>query len=417
MFTDANIVYNLDTILQVVTQVAWVLFIIYAVIFFIRSIRRYGPKLTIIRMLSFRVLGPLLLALTITVISAAIVFVPPQYVGVVVSLVSPGGVRPQPLPGGFHLIVPFLEQVQKYPIYWQTYTMSNKPTEGEKYGDDSIRARTSDGQEVRLDASLIFQINSNQAVQIHIDWQDRYVEELLRPRTRGLIRDSVAKFTVDEVNSVERTNLELELDRELRNILEDHGFLLDTFVLRNITFSDQYAHSVEQKQVQEQGQTASLYKAEQIRRIAGGEADAVVIKAEAEASKVRIKAQAQADARVIQAEAEARAHVIEAEARAEGLRLVNEALQLNPDNLLTYQYINRLSPNIKALLLPNNAPFVLPLPGSLLTEPSPQEAEISQPENILLQQESFSPPLAQPSIVATPSVTTTKRLTGTVINP
>lgn len=359
MFTDANIVYNLDTILQVVTQVAWVLFIIYAVIFFIRSIRRYGPKLTIIRMLSFRVLGPLLLALTITVISAAIVFVPPQYVGVVVSLVSPGGVRPQPLPGGFHLIVPFLEQVQKYPIYWQTYTMSNKPTEGEKYGDDSIRARTSDGQEVRLDASLIFQINSNQAVQIHIDWQDRYVNDFVRPMVRGVVRTQVSQFTVEEVNSSSRRDLEAALARILQEEFTIKGLTLDQFLLRDVTFTPQYATSIEDKQVALEGQTQKLYEAEQIRRLARGEADAIEIKAQAEANAIEIKAQAQARA----------------------LRLIGESLAENPD-LVTYHYVDRLSPNMKAMLVPNNNPLILPLPPSLLDDTTPLTSTLTPTDTI-----------------------------------
>ena len=43
------------------------------------------------------------------------------------------------------------------------------------------------------------------------------------------------------------------------------------------------------------------------------------------------------------------------------MQLIGEALQKNP-NLLTYEYINKLSPNIRVMLVPNNAPFLLPLP-------------------------------------------------------
>lgn len=94
-----------------------------------------------------------------------------------------------------------LEDMAIYPIYWQTYTMSSSLTEGDTLGDDSIRARTSDGQEVRLDTSVIFRINTDQAVLVHIDWQARYIQDFIRPIVRGVVRTQVSQFTVKEVNS------------------------------------------------------------------------------------------------------------------------------------------------------------------------------------------------------------------------
>ena len=149
--------------------------------------------------------------------------------GVVITAVSQGGVRPQPLRGGLKWIIPILEEVQVYPIHWQTYTMSGKPAEGEKAGDDSIRARTKDGQEVRLDSSIIFRLDVNQVVRVHIDWQDRYVEEFIRPLMRGILRSEVSQFTVDEVNSSARKDLEATLDRILKEELLDKGIILDRF--------------------------------------------------------------------------------------------------------------------------------------------------------------------------------------------
>jgi regulator of protease activity HflC (stomatin/prohibitin superfamily) len=74
-----------------------------------------------------------------------------------------------------------------------------------------------------------------------------------------------------------------------------------------------------------------------------------------------IAAQGQGQAWVIQAQAEAEARVIQAKAEAEALALIAQVLAENPD-LLTYQYINKLSPNVQVMLLPNNAPFLFPLP-------------------------------------------------------
>jgi regulator of protease activity HflC (stomatin/prohibitin superfamily) len=118
------------------------------------------------------------------------------------------------------------------------------------------------------------------------------------------------------------------------------------FVLRNITFSSEYAASVEQKQIaDQQAQQAKL----------------VVEQKKQEAEQARQVAQGQADAAVIAAKGAADARLIQAEAEAKALETINAALKDNPQ-LLTYQYINKLAPTIQTLLLPSNAPFVFPLP-------------------------------------------------------
>lgn len=319
---------EIDYILAFIGLIAAILFTIYAIAFFSYTWREYGWKIAFVRLVSFRVVIPLLLAIGINLLSQALVFVRPQQVAVVVSFLSDGGVRPKPLYGGLHLIVPFLEQAQIYPLYWQTYTMSSKFSEGNKSGNDSIRARTSDGQEVLIDCSVIFRIDADQVVLVHIDWQNRYINELVRPLTRGFVRTQVSQFTVQEVNSSSRRDLENTLDRMIREELTSKGFVLDQFLLRDVTFSKEYGDSIERKQVAQEDQVRADYQAEQIRRLAKGRADAILI---------------------------------EAQAQADALDLIGEALSLNRD-LLTYRYIDKLSSNIRVMLVPSNSPLILPLP-------------------------------------------------------
>ena len=325
---DGNII-TLDTLLAAIAMIASWLLIIYVVVTFAATVRHHGLQPAIMRLFSFRVLVPLLLVIGLHLLSAALVFVLPQQTAVIVSVVSAGGVGPEPMRAGLHWIFPFLESEVYYPIYWQTYTMSGKPTEGAQLGDDSIRARTSDGQEVRLDCSLIFRIDPDQVVAVHIDWQNRYIEDLIRPVVRSLVRTQVSQFTVREVNSSARRNLEVTLDRILREGFGAKGFILDQFLLRDITFTPEYALAVEHKQVAFEGEGQKTHEAAQIRNLAKGRAEAIAI---------------------------------EAQAQAKAIELFAEALKRNP-NMLTYQYIEKLSPNIRAMLVPNNAPLILPLPN------------------------------------------------------
>ncbi|MGD8403398.1 MAG: SPFH domain-containing protein, partial [Anaerolineales bacterium] len=88
------------------------------------------------------------LVILIGLVSSTIIFVPPDETGVVVSRITRGGVRTDPLQSGLHFVVPLLENVEKYSIARQNYTMSAATSEGQREGDDSIRVRTKDGQEV-----------------------------------------------------------------------------------------------------------------------------------------------------------------------------------------------------------------------------------------------------------------------------
>jgi regulator of protease activity HflC (stomatin/prohibitin superfamily) len=254
--------------------------------------------------------------------------------------------------------------VERYPIAHQTYTMSVAPLEGQMAGDDSVAARTSDGQEVLLDASVIYHVDPAQVVQVHIDWQKRYVDELVRPLARGVIRDAVSQYGVEEVYSTQRTEMTTEIQEALRQKFMENGLLLADFVLRNITFSPEYAASVEQKQIAEQQAEQARFVVEQRRQ---------------EAEQARQVAQGRADAVVIEAEGAAEARIIQAEAEAKALLLIAESLRENPD-LLTYQYINKLAPGIRVMLVPNDTPYLLPLPeieagageASILPTPTPQ---------------------------------------------
>ena len=131
----------------------------------------------------------LVAAVVLTTASAGLVFIEPQERGVVISAISPSGYRKQALQPGLRWIVPFVERVETYPISRQTYTMSIATYEGQVQGDDSITARTADGQEILVDASVIYQINPDKVVDVHILWQSRYSDDLVRAQSRGIIRD------------------------------------------------------------------------------------------------------------------------------------------------------------------------------------------------------------------------------------
>jgi len=324
---------NIASLLQGISGFVWIAVFGVLALVVMRAVRK-----TPLKKGKSLVLTLFIIAVVLSTISSGLVFINPDQRGVVISAVAPKGYRTEALQPGLSWIIPFAENVKIYSIARQTYTMSIAPSEGETQGDDSIAARTLDGQEIYVDASIIYSIDPTKVVQIHIQWQDRY-EELIRAQARGIIRDAVSQYRVEEVVSTKRFDLVTSIEENLRTKVEENGLILDDFVLRNIAFSTEYAASVEQKQIAEQQAQQAKFvieskknEAQQAREVAKGLADAAVT-----------NAQGEADARLIQAEAEAKA-----------LQMVAEVLKSNPD-LLTYQYITKLSPNVQVMLVPSES--------------------------------------------------------------
>jgi regulator of protease activity HflC (stomatin/prohibitin superfamily) len=290
------------------------------------------------------VIGTVIFALVLTAVSAGLVFLQADQYGVVISAIQPKGYRTEPVGPGLHWVIPFVENVKSYSIAKQTYTMATTTGEGQVTGDDSIQCRTKDGQQVFIDASVIYSIDPKYLINLHITWQGRYEDGVVRPVVRSAIRDAVSQFGVEEIVSTKRAELEQTISDEIKSGLTANNLIMDDFLLRNIRFSDEYAAAVEQKQIAEQQALQAQFvvqqkkqEAEQVRQTAQGAADAVVIAANGEAQSIQIKAKAQAACWAALA----------------------EVLNKNPE-MLTYEYIQKIAPNLQVIYLPSGTPLLLP---------------------------------------------------------
>ena len=146
----------------------------------------------------------------------------------------------------------------------------------------------------------------------NVTWQDRYEEGVVRPLSRGIIRDTASQYGVEEIVSSQRAAMELLITQELDRKLADNDLVLVDFVLRDIHFSEEYAAAVEQKQIAEQQAQQAAFVVEQRRQ---------------EAEQARVTAQGQADAAIIAAEGRAQATVLQAQAEAESLELIGATLR------------------------------------------------------------------------------------------
>lgn len=332
-------------IVSVLAGFAWLL-VVGAVVFLGVTIARQGHVGRVVPLL----IGAIVLAVLLTSTAAGLVFIQPEERGVVITALHQEGdrqgIRAQALQPGLNWIVPFLETVVRYPVSRQTYTMSSTPGEGQVAGDDSIPARTKDGQQVTIEASLIYAVDPAHVIDLHITWQDRYQDSVIRPVARSAIRDAVAQYGIEEIVSTKRSELEGKITDDITQKLAAQNLILSDFLLRNITFSDEYAKAVEQKQIAEQQAQQAAFVVQQRKQ---------------EAEQARQVAQGQADAAVIAAKGAADARLIQAEAEAKALSEIAASLKDNPD-LIQYTYVQKLGPNVQVMLVPSNSPYLFNLP-------------------------------------------------------
>jgi regulator of protease activity HflC (stomatin/prohibitin superfamily) len=349
---------NVASIVQVFAGLSWLL-VVGAVVFLGAAIARRTGVGRVVPL----VIGAVVLALVLNVTAAGIVFVEPQERGVVISALQPNGYRAQAIQPGLQWVVPFFENVKLYSISRQTYTMSGATNEGAIEGNDSIEARTKDGQQINIDASVIFAIDTAKVINLHIVWQDGYIDGVVRPVARSAIRDAASQFGVEEIVTTKRAEFISAITEAIGRRLAENNLIMVDFLLRDVKFSEQYAAAVEQKQVAEQqAQQAQL----------------VVEQRKQEAEQARQVAQGQADAAVIAAEGAGQARLIQAEAEAKALELIAAALADNPD-LIQYTYVQKLGDKVQVMLVPSNSPYLFNLPT--LDTPSSTTVEISpEPE-------------------------------------
>ena len=268
------------------------------------------------------------------IISSGILIVQPARAAVIVNVLSGELETPARAPGT-SIIIPGLQEYIIYQTDQREYTMSGISSEGRVQGNDAVEALTVDGQEVRLDITVLYRIERNDVNQIHLNWQNRYETDFIRPTVRAVARDVVSQFEAEAIYGLEREALGGQISEVVGKEMKDEGLTLTSLLVRQIDFNDAFANSIEEKQIEEQK----------------------LQRARTEAERVQTEASGRADAAEQEARGRANAREIEAKAEAEALRIISDQIAANP-NLIQYLYVANLSDNVSFALLPSNTPFL-----------------------------------------------------------
>ena len=130
--------------------------------------------------------------------------------------------------------------------------MSAAPDEGAIRRDDALDAPTSDGQQVKVDATVLFRIDPTRAPELYKKIGADYVNKLIRPFSRSQIRMVISRYAAPAIYSEKRQEAEVVMSKELAELLKSKFVLIDKVLLRAVYFSTEYSNAIEAKVIAEQ---------------------------------------------------------------------------------------------------------------------------------------------------------------------
>lgn len=200
---------------------------------------------------SFRLLKTIVLViLGLFLFRSTLIFIPAGHVGVVYD--RGRGVLPTAMKEGLNFAVPLWQKVTLFDTRVQEYTMSIAPDEGALKRDDSLDAPTSDGQSVKVDATVLFKVDGAKAPEIMKTIGEDYIEKIIRPFSRSQIRMVISRYNAAAIYSEKRQEAETVMTQELGDMLAVKNLILDKVLLRAVYFTPEYSKAIELKVIAEQ---------------------------------------------------------------------------------------------------------------------------------------------------------------------
>lgn len=216
--------------------------------------------------------------------------IPAGYAGIVYSI--NGGVTGETLSQGWKFVSP-TKKVVKYPISTETMYMSRDIKEGSE-GDDSFNISTKDGKLVNVDAEISYHYDIEKLPQVFKKFRGRSTDDIentfIRARLKDIANQVSSRYAVLDVYGEKRSELNIEVYKHLKDILDDNGMELETFAFTRIepdvetqkAINDRVNAQQKLEQMKTEKQQAEV-QAEKLKVEAEGKANATLIEAEATA--------------------------------------------------------------------------------------------------------------------------------------
>lgn len=172
---------------------------------------------------------------------------------------------------GVNYKLPFIERIEKMNVRVQKIEIST---------DSSSK----DLQDVEMTLAVNYQIKRKEAKNLYKTVGNGYREVILQPAIEESIKAVTSKYTAEELIT-NRSEVSTKCMEELNKKVEKYGLTINDFNITNFSFSQEFEHAIEEKQVAEQKVLTAKQELEKEKI----EAEKKVVAAEAEKKANELK--------------------------------------------------------------------------------------------------------------------------------
>lgn len=197
--------------------------------------------------------------------------------------------------------------------------------------DITASAASRDLQKVTTKVSVNWLINADSVLQVYktLGDEDDAFKRVVMPAVNEVMKAAMSKLTAEEILS-KRLVLKEDIDTQLKTRLARYGLILQDVSLVDLSFTTQFSHAIEEKQIAEQQAKQAHYVAD--------------------------KATQDAIASVNKARGQAQSNLLMARSQAESQKLLHSSLT---DRILRMEYLKRWNGVLPSVLTGDNGNVML----------------------------------------------------------
>lgn len=230
-------------------------------------------------------------------------------------------------PGSTSFFPPLVTEWHLFDTALQNSEMTREHTSGDRLGDDSLKFKTIDGNDISVNVTVSWRTDPTMAPYLlrFVGGSTAEVgERLVRPVSRTMLRDVLNELSSEEYYNSELRFQKAEEGRQLLNhYLNGEGVIVEQVLLGEHRFNDRYETVIREKKLAEQN--AARYRSET--EAVGQQMSRQLETARGDVRQALEEAKGQAERRILEADAiyfererQAEALLTERQALAEGLR-------------------------------------------------------------------------------------------------
>lgn len=206
--------------------------------------------------------------------------------------------------GSTNFFAPYIRDFYTFDTRIQNLEMTAKRNKGDRSMPDDLEFKTTDGNDVFMDVTVVWQIDPSQAPKIleSVGTSTAEVKEkLVRPMARTLVRDVMNELTSESIyNADKRFKKSDEARQALAAALAPYGVLVTQVNVSEYRFNDEYQKVIQARKIAEANSEQMKSDAQQAQEeakrnleAAKGKVAADVAKATGELAQAKLKADAQ----------------------------------------------------------------------------------------------------------------------------